>query len=255
MKPKALIFSGYGLNCEDEMKVAFERAGGTADVVHINDLIADPKRLGKYQIAVIPGGFAYGDDTGAGKAYGARVRHHLAGVIEKFLERDTLFAGICNGFQVATGAHILPGTLVANDFPRYSARWVDLEVVGDSPWLVGITKFSLPIAHGEGKYVDSEKNLDKLEKEGKVVLKYVKGEMAKFFNLPANPNGSLHDIAGVTDRNGRVLGLMPHPERALSFTQLPHWTNLREDYRRQGLPLPQDGPGLQMFKNAIRYFG
>lgn len=76
VKPKALIFSGYGLNCEDETKVAFERAGGAADIVHINDLIAEPKRLNRYQIAVIPGGFAYGDDTGAGKAYGAGpVRH------------------------------------------------------------------------------------------------------------------------------------------------------------------------------------
>jgi phosphoribosylformylglycinamidine synthase len=254
MKPKALTFSGYGLNCEDETKIAFEMAGGEADILHINDLIADPKRLNRYQIAVIPGGFAYGDDTGAGKAYGARVRHHLAGAIEKFLERDTLFAGICNGFQVVTGAHILPGTLVANDFPRYLARWVDLEVVGDSPWLVGIKKFSLPIAHGEGKYVDSEKNLDKLEKEGKVVLKYMKGETSKFFSLPANPNGSLRDIAGIASHNGRVLGLMPHPERATLFTHLPHWTHLRESYRRHGLPLPVVGPGLQVFKNAINYF-
>lgn len=262
-KPRALVFSGYGLNCEDETKVAFEMAGGVADIVHINDLIKDSKLLDRYQIAVIPGGFAYGDDTGAGKAYGARVRHHLADAIEKFLARDTLFAGICNGFQVATGARILPGALVANDPPlgsgasaagRYSARWVDLEVVGRSPWLTGITKFSLPIAHGEGKYVDSETNLKKLEKEGKIVLKYVKGETARFFSLPANPNGSVHDIAGITDRQGRVLGLMPHPERALSFTQLPHWTNLREDYRRTGTPLPKAGPGLQVFKNAVRYF-
>ena len=254
MKPKVLIFSGYGLNCEDETKAGFEMAGGEADIVHINDLIANPKRFAKYQIAVIPGGFAYGDDTGAGKAYGARVRHHLAGAIEKFLERDTLFAGICNGFQVATGAHILPGTLVANNIPRYLARWVDLEVVGKSPWLMGIKKFSLPIAHGEGKYVDSEKNLDALEKEGRIALKYVKGDIAKHFALPANPNGSLRDIAGITGYDGRVLGLMPHPERATRFTHLPHWTYLREQYLRQGEPLPKDGPGLAIFKNAVKYF-
>lgn len=253
-KPRALVFSGYGLNCEDETKTAFEMAGGEADIVHLHDLVADPKRMRRYQIAVIPGGFAYGDDTGAGKAYGARVRHHLADAIQKFLERDTLFVGICNGFQVMTGARILPGALISNDIPRYLARWVDLEVVGNSPWLTGIKKFSLPIAHGEGKYVDTPKNLDRLEKTGAVVLKYVKGDVSKFFNLPANPNGSLHGIAGVTGYGGRVLGLMPHPERATLFTHLPHWTHLRETLRRAGGPLPKFGPGLKMFKNAVNYF-
>lgn len=252
--PKALIFSGYGLNCEDETKVAFEMAGGVADIVHINDLIAEPMRMKRYQIAVIPGGFAYGDDTGAGKAYGRRVKHHLADAIAEFLSRDTLMAGICNGFQVVTGTGILPGAVVSNDIPRYLCRWVDVEVTGESPWLTGITRMSLPIAHGEGKYVDSEKNLNALDRSGGIALRYVKGDISKYFNLPGNPNGSLRDIAGITGYNGRVIGLMPHPERATLFTHLPHWTNLREPLRRSGKPIPAEGPGLQIFKNAVAYF-
>jgi phosphoribosylformylglycinamidine synthase len=218
--------------------------------VHLNDIIARPSMLAKAQIVVFGGGFAYGDHTGAGKAYGNRVREHLGKALEKFLARDTLMLGICNGFQILTSAGILPGALIANDIPRYNARWVDLEVQNGSPWLKGITRMSVPIAHGEGKYVrDTSSNI-----ESEVALAYVKGEMCEHFDLPANPNGSLDDIAGVTARDGRVLGLMPHPERAVRFTQLPHWTLLREEYVREGKPLPKEGPGLQLFRNAVEYF-
>lgn len=254
-KPNALIFSGYGLNCEEETKVAFEIAGAKADIVHINDLIAKPSILKNYQIAAIPGGFAYGDDTGAGKAYGNRVKQHLGEELEKFLSRDTLMIAICNGFQVATGAGILPGALIANDSARYTCRWVDLEVKNGSPWLNGISKLSVPIAHGEGKYVAPKKTLDALKKGKAIALAYVKGEVSKHFDLPANPNGSLQNIAGVTARGGRVLGLMPHPERAVRFTHLPHWTYLKEKYAREGKKMPHDGPGIQLFKNAVKYFG
>ena len=253
-KPHVIIFSGYGLNTEDETKVAFELAGATADVVHINDIIAKPALLSKAQILVVPGGFSYGDDTGAGKAYGNRVKQHLGREIEKFLARDTLMIGICNGFQIITNAGFVSGALIANDSARYLCRWVDLQVVGESPWLKGIKTLSVPIAHGEGKYYAPPEILSQLKKDGAVALKYAEGETAKQFGLSANPNGSLENIAGVTSHNGRVLGLMPHPERAVRFTQLPHWTNLREQYAREGKSLPTEGPGLQIFKNAVNYF-
>ena len=96
MKPKVIILSGYGLNCEDETAFAFEAAGATAEIVHINDL----KSLKKYQIMVIPGGFSYGDDTGSGKAFAHKLKAKLGNEIERFLERDTLMAGFCNGFQI-----------------------------------------------------------------------------------------------------------------------------------------------------------
>ena len=129
-KPLVLIFSGYGLNTEDETKIAFEMAGASADIVHINDIIARPAILKQVQIVVFPGGFSYGDDTGSGKAYANRVKQHLGEALEKFLARDTLAIGICNGFQIITNAGILPGALIANDSARYICRWVDLEVEG-----------------------------------------------------------------------------------------------------------------------------
>src|SRR6266566_2698406 len=95
-KPKIIVMSGYGLNCEEETKYAFEWAGGKADIVHINDLIAQPKMLAKYDILVFPGGFSYGDDTGSGKAYANKFKNHLSKELEEFLSRDTLLAGICN---------------------------------------------------------------------------------------------------------------------------------------------------------------
>ncbi len=253
-KPHVIIFSGYGLNTEDETKAAFESVGATAEIIHLNDVIAKPSVLQTAQILVFGGGFSYGDDTGAGKAYGNRVKQHLGAEIEKFLSRDTLLIGICNGFQIITSAGILPGALIANDMPRYSARWVDLEVTGESPWLKGIKTLSLPIAHGEGKYYASPSELASLSKTSSIGLKYVKGEMCEQYDLPANPNGSLENIAGVTARDGRVLGLMPHPERAVRFTQLPHWTLLREAYIREGKPLPEEAIGLQLFRNAVNYF-
>ncbi|OGG52915.1 phosphoribosylformylglycinamidine synthase I [Candidatus Kaiserbacteria bacterium RIFCSPHIGHO2_01_FULL_53_29] len=253
-KPHVIIFSGYGLNTEDETKAAFQSVGATADIIHLNDIIAKPAVLDKAQIIVFPGGFSYGDDTGSGKAYGNRLKQHLGREIEKFLARDTLLIGICNGFQIITSAGILPGALVANDSARYQCRWVDLKVQGNSPWLKGIKMLSVPIAHGEGKYYAPRETLDTLKNENAISLKYVAGETSKHFDMPANPNGSLENIAGITGYGGRVLGLMPHPERAVRFTQLPHWTWLKEEYVRNGKELPTEGPGIQIFKNAVNYF-
>jgi len=253
-KPRVLVFSGYGLNCEEETKFAFEQAGAHADIVHINDVITWPSMLKNAQIIAIGGGFAYGDDTGSGKAYGNRLKNHLGDSIEKFLGRDTLMIGICNGFQVITQAGYIPGTLMTNDGGRYLCRWVDLQVTGKSPWLTGMTSLSIPIAHGEGKYYVPEEKLEELKADGAIAFKYKEGEVSRYLDLPANPNGALDDIAGVTARNGRIIGLMPHPERALRFTQMPHWTYLREQYARDGKDIPEEGPGMQLFKNGVRYF-
>ncbi len=253
-KPKVIIFSGYGLNCEEETKVAFERAGAEADIVHVNDLVDKRVSLRRYQILAVPGGFSYGDDTGSGKAYANKMKNHLAEEIDAFFAKDKLGIGICNGFQILTNAGLLPGALTYNDSARYTVRWVDVEARGGSPWLRGVTRLTLPVAHGEGKFVGSEKLLDELEKGKSVAFRYVKGEISTWQGLPPNPNGSLRDIAGVLARGGRILGLMPHPERAQFFTQLPHWTYLKEQLARKGKRIPNDGPGLQIFKNAVNYF-
>lgn len=247
-KVKVIILSGYGLNCEEETKFAFEWAGKEenkkveADIVHINDLIERPKMLSEYQILAFPGGFSYGDDTGSGKAYANKFKNHLSKELNDFLNRDTLAIGICNGFQIATNLGILPGALTYNKNGKYIDRWVDLEVSApakNSPWLKGIKKLSIPIAHGEGRYIAPSGNRA-------IALKYVRGEICKFQNLDKNPNGSDFCIAGVLAYNGRVFGLMPHPERGMFSHQSPMWY--------QNKSIKKEGAGLQIFKNAINYF-
>lgn len=249
VRPKAIIMSGYGLNCEEEAKYAFDWAGGVADIVHINDLIEKPNLLSEYNILVFPGGFSYGDDTGSGKAFANKFKNHLLNELTEFLSRNTLVIGICNGFQIITNLGILPGALTHNKTGLYLDRWVDLEVVGKSPWLTGIKKISVPIAHGEGRYIISEKEYKNLKKNKQIAFTYEKGEICKFQNLEANPNGSTHDIAGVLSYNGRVLGLMPHPERAMFSHHSPLW----QINKTKG-KVAEEGDGLKIFRNAINYF-
>lgn len=217
-----------------------------ADIVHINDLIKKPKVLSAYNILVFPGGFSYGDDTGSGKAYANKFKNHLKKELKEFLSRDTLAIGICNGFQIMTNLGILPGGLTYNKNGQYLDRWIDLDVKGQSPWLVGIKKISLPIAHGEGRYAISEEEHKNLKKNNQIAFCYTKGKIAKFQNLEYNPNGSDYDIAGVLAYNGRVLGMMPHPERAMFSHQSPLWQTNKN--------IKKEEAGLQIFKNAVNYF-
>lgn len=252
---KVLVLSGYGINCEEETKFAFELAGAQADITHVNDLIDKPAKLDECQILAFPGGFSFGDDTGSGKAYANRIKNHLMTAINKFIERDTLVIGICNGFQILTELNLLEGALAHNDSAQFINRWVDLEINSDSPWLKGISKISLPIAHGEGKYFADEPSLAKLVNKKQIALKYTSGEICNYADYHANPNGSLADIAGILSENGRILGMMPHPERAIFFNQQPHWTYLKESHKRASKAIPERGPGFKIFENAIAYFG
>lgn len=262
IKPKAVVVSGYGLNCEEETAHAFTLAGAKADMVHINDF--GKNKLKQYQILAFPGGFSYGDDTGAGNAFSNRVRNHLWEQLLEFIEKQKLIIGICNGCQIIANTGLIPAlknnwgkrqvAFTYNEHPRYLDRWVDLKVVNQSPWLKDISSLSLPIAHGEGNFYTSEKIIADLKQNRQIALTYMKGEVCTYQNLPANPNGSLENIAGITDTSGRILGLMPHPERAMFFTQLPHWPYLKETYLRNGQPLPEFGPGLQIFQNGVNYF-
>lgn len=254
MKPKVIVLSGYGINGDEEMKYGFELAGADAEIVHINDVIEGSKKLSDYQIMAIGSGFAFGDHTGGGKAYANKIKNHLWEEVQTFVEADKLVLGICNGFQIITTLGLLPGALTFNTSARYVDRWIDMEVVGESPWLTNIKNLPSPTAHGEGRFYAPAKTLKALRKNRQIALRYIKGEMHEFYGLPANPNGSLDDIAGVLDESGKMLGLMPHFDRAIFFTQLPHWTYLKEKYQRGGRKLPEYGPGLVVFKNGVEYF-
>ena len=140
--------------------------------------------------------------------------------------------GICNGFQVLVNTGLLPGTLTHNESHRYIDRWVELTVETDRcPFVRAGEKYFVPIAHAEGKYVADENTLSRIEETGQVVFKYEE-----------NPNGSLRDIAGVCDETGRVLGLMPHPERHMDPWHHPYWTSAG---------LKEEADGLRLFRNAV----
>ncbi|PIP14667.1 phosphoribosylformylglycinamidine synthase [Candidatus Roizmanbacteria bacterium CG23_combo_of_CG06-09_8_20_14_all_35_49] len=237
-KVKILVLSGYGLNCEEETAFGFNQAGGQAEIVHVNDLISQEKSLNNYQILVVPGGFSYGDQLGSGYAFANRLKNNLWQELIAFINQDKLVLGICNGFQILVSLGLLGQVALKwNDDARYIDTWVDLKAEGKTPWLKGIKKLSLAVAHGEGKFYTRVK--------AAAALKYINN---------TNPNGSLQDIAGMTDQSGRIFGLMPHPERAQFFTQLPDWPYLKEKLIRADKPLPEFGPGLKIFQNGVKYF-
>ena len=258
-----MVLSGYGLNCEEETAFAFSLAGAKPEIVHVNDLISKEKSLSDFDILAIPGGFSYGDDTGSGNAFAYRLKNNMGDELSRFIDDGKLAIGICNGFQILANLGLLPAlgkvrerqaALVHNDSARYTVRWVDLKFTGKGPWLTDLDEMMLPIAHGEGRLVANPEVLDALHKKNLVGAKYVAGEITNWQGLRPNPNGSTDGIAAITDETGRVLGIMPHPERAVRFTHLPHWTYLREKLSRQGKQMPQEGPGLRIFQNAVAFF-
>lgn len=253
--PHALVLSGYGLNCEEELAYAFSLGGVPADIVHVNDIVANKKLLAHYQILAIPGGFSYRDDTGSGNAFAGKLRNHLYEALVRFAGRDRLIIGICNGFQILVQLGLFPGiALLHNENVRYTVRWTDLRVSNTSPWLLHVSTLSLPIAHGEGKLYTKPAILRELVRKKRVALKYYSGQVCAYQQLPANPTGTIRNIAGITDKSGRIFGLMPHPERAIFFTQRPDWPLLREQYIRAHMPVPTFGPGMAIFRNAMNYF-
>jgi len=264
--PRALVLTGYGINCDRETAFAFRACGAQAVRVHVNDLIDGHDRLSRYQILAFPGGFSYGDDIASGKVLANKVKTHLADAVAAFVEAGGLAIGICNGFQVMVKYGLLghpagagreqASTLTTNDSSRYEDRWVHLESEGDRcVFTRGIRRLYLPVAHGEGKFFADPETLDALEETGCVVLRYAResGGPAQG-RFPWNPNGSARDIAGISDPTGRVFGLMPHPERHLHFTNHPGWTRIQDRALREGKPLPREGDGMQIFRNAVEYF-
>lgn len=258
MKPRALIVTGFGINCDNETAYAFERAGGDAERVHLNDLIDAPERLHEFHILAVPGGFSFGDDIASGRVLANRIRYKLGDQLQRFIDDGKLVIGICNGFQVLVKMGLLPAldggfkqeaTLTHNDSARFEDRWVWLESDTSTPcvWVREIDTMELPIRHGEGKFIAPDDVLARMQAAGQIALRYsTKRGGSANGAYPANPNGSVDDIAGICDATGRVFGLMPHPEAFLDRTNHPRWT--REH-------IPQDGAGLKIFQNAVYYVG
>jgi phosphoribosylformylglycinamidine synthase len=253
-QPRILILRAPGANCDLETQFAFEQAGGLPERLHINRLRENPKLLKSYQILVVPGGFTYGDDVAAGKILANQLKHFLGEALREFRAKERLILGICNGFQVLLKAGLIVppdedgplATLAHNSHGKFEDRWIFMEATpGRCVFLKGYQRLHLPIAHGEGNFICRQEWILKgLQQSGQIVLRYV-DSAGKQGPFPINPNGSQGDVAGVCDATGRVLGLMPHPERHVLPTQHPQWT-------RHGLA--PEGDGLRLFRNAVEYF-
>ncbi len=261
-KVKVIVLRTAGTNCDEETAFAFKSFGAHVDSVHINRLFSQEVRLEDYHILAIPGGFTYGDDIESGRILANELRLKLGEDIRRFIGDRKLIIGICNGFQVLIKSGILPGslsknnkgeqdlsqkaTLTNNDSGKFEARWSYLKVEGESVWTKGLDRIVYyPVAHAEGKFVSRDEYvLTELNISGQVAFRYCDAQGDKI-GYPGNPNGSAEDIAGITDPTGRILGLMPHPERHFLFTQHPFWTRLNDNGRY--------GQGAKIFENGVNY--
>jgi len=264
---KALVLTGFGLNCDGETAYALEKAGARAERVHLNSLIRKDKRLDRYRILVLGGGFSWADEHGAGVILAARLKNRLGEELLGFVEKGNLVLGICNGFQVLANLGLLPGlepggfrrevALAANDCGEFRDQWVHLSVSEDSPCVFTreIHRLELPVRHGEGKFYAEPSVMEPLAANGQIVLRYAMpdGDPARGA-FPFNPNGSLEDAAGICDLTGRVFGLMPHPEAFNHATNHPDWTWQREKARHSGWHWDAEGAGIRIFRNAVQYF-
>lgn len=261
MAKRVIILRAAGINCDEETAYAWELAGATTERVHVQRVIDSPAMLDQYDALTIPGGFSYGDDVAAGRIFANQLIHHLGDALRRFVERGRPILGICNGFQILVRAGLLPAidggrrqtvTLTNNDSGRFETRWIHLRTCTERcAFLPAGTRLALPIAHGEGKLVPADDAvLAALRNGGYVALRYCDeaGEAGAF---PVNPNGSVDDIAGLTDKTGLILGLMPHPERHVHPTQRPAWGAAPEAAGSGGLPA--SASGRIVFESAVRY--
>ncbi|MGB2631222.1 MAG: phosphoribosylformylglycinamidine synthase I [Candidatus Omnitrophota bacterium] len=266
-KVKTLILRTAGTNCDMETVHAFREAGSEVDLLHVNVLMKDKNSLSGYQILAIPGGFTYGDDIASGKILANELKHAMKEHLSRFVKAGKLVIGICNGFQVLVKMGILPdinaekdfrveSTLSLNDSGKFEDRWVYLKTTTDDRrpatdekciWTRGLPDIIyLPVAHAEGKFLPKNDSvLKKLRDNGQIVFRYA-GKDGGRPSYPENPNGSIDDIAGICDPTGRILGLMPHPERHITYLQHPNW-------RRYPGKSKDMGVGLKIFENGVNF--
>ncbi|MDY0132858.1 MAG: phosphoribosylformylglycinamidine synthase subunit PurQ [Desulforegulaceae bacterium] len=269
MKVKALVLTGFGINCDNETAHALELAGAVADKVHINDIISKNVLLKDYKIFALSGGSSWGDEHGAGVLQAIRMKTHFGEELQSFALEDNLVIGIGNGFQTLVNLGLLPGfdlnsmerkvALINNENGNFINDWVYLtkEFSSNCVFTKGLDNFELPIRHSQGKFYTDEETLKKIEKNNQVVLRYSTNEGKRAENkFPQNPDGSLNDIAGISDSTGRIFGLMPHPEGFVHWTHHPQWDFISKEMEKNNKDLfNSDLPkGLKIFKNAVDYF-
>ena len=247
-----------GSNRDADVARCLEDQGISVEILHLNDILRR-RNLSSYHGLVFPGGFAYGDYVRAGAIWAAKIQAYLREELRMFVEARKPVLGICNGFQLLVEVGLLPEetlskppfvALASNKSGKFECRWVTLKKNPKSNCifikeLPDIARF--PVAHGEGRFVvDDRSILDKILNENLIALQYSTpdGAVANL-KYPDNPNGSLHDVAGISNLSGTVFGLMPHPENAYWGFEMPEWTLNRTFQPR--------GDGFGIFKSMVDY--
>jgi phosphoribosylformylglycinamidine synthase len=256
MRPGVLIVVAPGTNRDREAALAVEAAGGRPTIASVDSVARGEVRFRDHQMLLLPGGFSYGDDLGAGRLWSVQLKAGLGDRIKRFVDDGRPVLGICNGFQALVKSGILPGdasddpvqrvTLTRNDSAKFECRWVWLRAEPDSPCVftkeLGDTLVHCPVAHGEGKVVARDDTVRQAIGAGALAaLRYVAAD-GTAAGYPANPNGSEGDIAGLTNPAGNVLGLMPHPEDHIFARQHPGF--------HRGA---RGNLGLALFEAGVRY--
>jgi phosphoribosylformylglycinamidine synthase subunit PurQ / glutaminase len=260
---RALVLRSAGTNCDGETVRAFELAGAETSLVHLNELARDPARLFDQEILALAGGFSYGDYIAAGRVFGLELAQRLLEPLQRFIAQGGFVLGICNGFQILVELGLfeldaagLPAreraiALTDNASNRFECRWVTLRSEPcAAPHLVAGELMPVPVGHGEGRFVVRDRDvLAELFRRRQIALTYVDpaapgpaGPDAPPVPYPLNPNGSIANIAGICDPSGRVLGLMPHPERNLAPWNHPRWTRM---------PAREAGEGLAFYRRMV----
>ena len=249
---RVLILHANGTNRDRDAALACHLAGGDPEIVHVNQLLARERRLDDYHMLVVPGGFSYGDDLGAGVLWAQDLRHSLGEALHHFVQSGRPVLGICNGFQVLVKAGVLPGntsgardvTLTFNESAQFECRWVYLRphAACNNLFTRGLDELIYcPVAHGEGRLaVRDEAAAARLWAQNLVALRYVDAA-GNDVGYPGNPNGSVDGIAGLSNAAGNVLGLMPHPENHIFPWQCP-----RGEWGGEARM------GLRLFVNGLR---
>ncbi|PJE79452.1 Phosphoribosylformylglycinamidine synthase [invertebrate metagenome] len=257
VRPSVAILREQGVNGHVEMAAAFHQAGFDAIDVHMSDILSGRCNLSQFKGLVACGGFSYGDVLGAGQGWAKSILFNTRGreQFAAFFDRmDTFTLGVCNGCQMLSALHeLIPGTdhwpaFTRNQSEQFEARLVMVEIVNNSSlFLQGMqgTKMPVVVAHGEGHAHFEPSDSLLLQKNHQIAVRYIDYLGKPTERYPYNPNGSLQGITGITSKDGRVLAMMPHPERGVRTVQ-HSWHP-----RQQGI----FGPWMRMFRNARVWLG
>ncbi len=253
MAYKVCIIRAPGTNCDRETALCIGSLGIEAEVVHVKRIMDGQTHFSDFDGLIIPGGFSFGDHVRAGALLGKILKERFGDELVQFSADGKPILGICNGFQVLVECGLLPGrgalgALTTNLSSHFECRWVDLKVEeSDCIFTRGLRRgIRLPVAHGEGRFLVTEGELQEMTEANQLVFRYAleKGEAAGG-SYPENPNGSVEDIAGICNKAGNVFGLMPHPERAFYSFMHPRWTKSDD--------ADSCGDGYKIFKNMAEY--